>query len=313
MASESLRTPEERAAARAAHQSEIASLNKSLSAEQKKLDDLQKANRGNLDKRNSINNLINSAKSRGGALITFGVIAAVVGTILLFAFQQTLAGVAVCVIGVALIVFGANVFSGWKKHIDAKLEIDNALSDYDAEAGAIGDKIYDFTKQIREHENVLEEIALKEKYARVDAWIEEIETNHIGIYVTSEANPLADRPNEPRPKKYPSYTLNYAQAYINEMVYSTVKRQDRTMDIIKVDESGTLKFQLYAQYEIANNKFDWISEPTPIRPAQGSTFYWLHLSTCQKGTKGFCSVYNNFEDFLEETGITKEEIMAKFL
>lgn len=314
MISESLCTEEERAAARREHQAALDTLNEKLHAENRKLRDLQDDNRGNLSERESINKKIKSAKSKGKFLIIFGIIATIVGAILIAGVHLSLYGSVVCVVGAALVILGIIVFSGWKQYTEGKSAVDLKLSDYDKEADIISYTISSIQADIRKEENALAYIAEKEKHAKLDEWIESISTGYVGLYVTAEANSFDDTPREPQPKRYSSFTLDYAQVYINGMVYSTIPRaRDRSMDIIEIDEPGTQKLQLYARYDILDTKFEWASDPTPIKPQNGSTFYWLHISTCQKGTKVYCSVYSSFEAFLQATGITKDEVMEKYL
>lgn len=264
----------------------------------RELSDLDTANASNIAARQEVESNISARKKRGSRIRNVGIAVAFFGAAPALGLTAALGDKGILVIAgfallsILLIVLGCRISTGAKAYAAEKSALDVKLSDYDSAAGRIRSKIREV-----EHEQFQERISA-------------FSHGYVGLYATSEFW-MGDKPNEPAAKKYDCTTLDCAQIQINDMVYSTLTRKygKRCIDFVKLDESGTQKLQVAVQYVITNEKFDWVSSPVPFKPQDESVFIWIHVSTCMKGTKVFCNCYEDLEVFMQDTGITEDEIM----
>ncbi|MBE5952254.1 MAG: hypothetical protein E7260_11860 [Lachnospiraceae bacterium] len=305
-----LRTEEGRNNARKEHKEEISKLQVLRDAEQEKISKLISENQEDITKRDEIETKIRKKKNTGKTFIILALIAAVVGY-----FTEIIISIA----GVPVLILGIIIFSGWKKFKGDLDKYNNILAVFDQKYAELNSEKSKYQGKINEHENALADIALKEKYAKVDDWIDSVSKGCVGLYVTEEVHTLDDKPSEPKAKKYKYEGLfRGGEVYLNDMVYGNLTRsynRKRTFDVFRVDEEGTQKMEIALQYQFgtAGSPYTWVSQPTPVKLNQSSKFIWCHISLCGKGTQVFASTYDTMEAFLEDTGITKDELMEMFL
>ncbi len=311
MGQQSYRTAEERTAARKAANEAIAKLQEKLEPEQSKRSKLISENQSKIDSRSTLQKKIQSKKSTGKALIIIGVIALVICAITLAAIESKVVGVIAGIVGIVGIIIGIIIFSGHKTYAHDLEHVNRELSDFDKKNGALSETISDLERQIYMHNKVLEEVALAEKYEKVNNWIESISTGHVVIYASSENHLFEERPREPEAKMYDSLTLTNVQLYVNDMLYGTLegRYQKRNFGVFEVDENGTQKTEFLVNYHIGNSGFNYQTAPVPVKYDQKSMYCWFHVSTCQKGTKVYAQNYNSLEALLEDSGISKSELM----
>lgn len=318
-----LETAEGRAEAKRKCLEEIKELNEQKEEYLSEVRKLEDDNKDKISERTAIKKKYDSQKSSGKTCITFGVILAAVCLCSAFALGNMLVACAAGVIGVLLIVCGVRV-SSKAKGIYPELEKANAeLADFDCKVGELNSKIKELDDQIQENNNDIAEIDLKEKYAKVDEWIESISVGHVGIYVSGEVKYLGSH-EEPKPKKYSQTSGllmgHVADVCVNDMVYGKVEHSytfGRDLEIFEIDEEGTSKLNFEIYYHIGSTPFTYTTEAKPVKFGKESKFCWFHVETCtagdERGTVVYGYAFDDFETFLKETGITKDEIMEKFL
>lgn len=307
-----LRTEEGRNGARKEHEEEIKKLQALYDAEQAKIDALVSQNSENIGKRDQIRKKIASKKSTGKFFIILGLIAAVVGC-----FSEII----ISIIGAPLIVLGVFIFMGWRKFKEDIDKYNEILKGFDSVCADINKEKLKYQEKIDDHERALYDIELKERYAKVDTWIESVSTGCIGLYVTTEMHTLENTPRKPEAKKYDGIATSIFRngaVYVNDMVYGNLKyssRRPRCFDVFRVENEGTQKMEILLDYQFgtAGEPTQWLSQPTPVKLSQSSKFIWCHISLCGKGTQVFASTYDTMENFLAETGITKDELMEMFV
>ena len=248
-----------------------------------------------VSRRNVINNKIEKSKAVGKTLIIVGVVIGVLGCGLIFPIP----------IGLALIVIGIIMRKPEKKYASELAQINVTLSEVDSKTAEIKKTMQEYQSAVYRLKSQIEELDMQELEAK-------IATGHVGLYATQEYLFGETKPREPQAKKYESRFLIDAQLYINGMLYGRVQRDnDRSFGIFEIDEPGTLRLEVLANYEIYPERFDWQSAPTPVRLEKGSKYVWVHISTCQKGTHVYSYVFDSLKAFMDATGISKREIMEK--
>ena len=246
-------------------------------------------------RREEIDRKIEKSKSVGKKLIIIGAIVAVAGASAIIPIP----------IGLAMVIIGIIMRKPEKKYESELKEIGEILSAVDGKIAEVEKTMDPYYESIYRLRGQIEAIDMQELE-------EKIGTGHIGLYATQEKHFVDTKPREPEAKKYASHFLIDAQLYINGMLYGRVERDnDRSFKIFEIDEPGTLRLEVVANYEIPPERFDWQSAPTPVRLEKGSKYIWVHISTCQKGTHVYSYVYDNVKDFMDATGISKYEIMKK--
>lgn len=316
MSTYSLDTAEGRAAAREEQNRAIKELEERISIEKKKQNSLDEENRENLNVRYAVERKIKSKKTPGTVLIVLGIVAALVGLIVAFVSNVMIVGIVMSICGLGMLIAGAVIFSGWKQYLPEKNDVDNKLRSYDHESSQIASAVYEYREQIEKHEEQLAIIDDREKYARFYAWADTVATNHVMLYVTGELRPGEYKPLPPKPKKkYGKFHVSDARIYIDEMAYAHVDlNQLCSLGLAQIEDQGTHKLEIYAEYSLGRGLSRvWESEPVPIKPANTSVFVWLHVSSYQNGTHCYCTPYSTLSEFMEVTGITKDELMEKFI
>lgn len=315
MSEHSYKTAAGREAARREIDEKIAELTKKLEPEQVKQDKLISENKSKIDARTALNQQMDSKKSTGKTIRKVGIFAIIIGAIAAVALQKIGLGIAIAVVGVVALVLGAVISNGSKKFLPDIEKLNNELSKFDQENSALSEIIDDYEYDIRSLEKELNEIALAEKYEKVNNWIDSISTGHVVLYASSENHLFEPTHRDPKPIMYDSLTLTSAECYVNDMLYGTVhaKYKERNIDIFEIDETGTQKTEFLVNYHIGDVHNNYQTAPMPVKFDQKSLFCWFHVSTCQKGTHVFAQSYHTFDAFLEETGITKDELIKRFL
>ncbi len=312
------------------HAKAIEESRKKITEFESEIQKLQNENKPKLNERHRLSEIQGSKLACGFILLILGAI----GIVILALVKLTIVGIIFGAIGAIMILCAVPYLkAGYDKNLQTELDKANSeLVDFDKSVGELNHKINNLKSEIKKHEqeikNIEQEIkdiniaiALKEKYAKVDEWIESVSTGHVGIYVSGEVKNFGYH-EKPKPKKYKNSGLfdeTVAKVYINDMVYCTLKNNylGRSFEIFEVDEPGTSKLEFIIYYSIGHSEFAHPTDPKPVKFDRESKFCWFHVETCiagdDKGTRVYGYAFDNFEDFLEATGITKDEIINKFL
>ena len=315
MSSYALDTSEGRAAARMIHEHAISLLNADRQVEVDELEELKRQNYSNMSKREVLRGKVYNRKTRGRICLWVGAIILIIGLLNIPNPDHKSVAIPMAIGGIALVVLGIILFITCAKYSPELEELNAVLCNFDRAASGLQSKIDEFDEKISEHRSALAEIADRENHTVFYKWADSAATNHVLLYVTGEVHPLENKPLPPKAKRYGSCHVSDARIYIDEMVYANVNLKElRAMAIACIDDPGTHKLQIYAEYNIGGRlTYEWNSAPVPIKPSNSSVFVWLHVSTSGKGTQCFCSSYSTVHEFMSATGISKDEMVAKFL
>lgn len=292
-------------------------------------DRLREENKDKIQVRNAVNKKIRAVKRKGNLLFFLALIVAAASGIWLFGIHMAL-GIAGLVLALAAFIFGIVVRSGWKKYADEQNAANAALATYDATQKNLTDSKNDLEGKIKENKSQIsqqsksydEQIdAIKdfERYAEYYQWVAGLENGHVAVFVTGEVHVSDTSPRKPSEgKKYDSLQAQSVEIYFNEMLYgSGVKQyfssQTGMFAVAKAEEGSTQKMQIRVAYEIANNQFERISTPQPMRSDAKSKFVWYHISTCGKGTEIYAETYASFDELREAVRLSKEDVIKKLM
>lgn len=320
MSHEYLKTTEGRSKARQEHQEAIAELELQSKKLHSQLDHLRQDNSGNLTEREKIWACISASKRKGILFLIAGIVAIILALIF---FQQSrlMWGILSCLVCAGSLILSIRFFIDIKKYNNPLSALNTALHNYDLEKAKIDNILLPIEREVNERKEFVEYINKWDRDPVFYSFADDIKYGHVGIYVTTEAHPFDISPTKPRAKKYNNLTLQNATAYVNGIACTTVYKNgsDRCLDIFQLDKgfvktlSGTQPLRITVNYEIGGRvQCDWTSEPIPVSSSDFSNFVWIHLCTYSKGTQPYLRVYESVDDFMSETGITRNEILKKF-
>jgi len=283
-----------------------------------KQNQLHNENKHNIDARSALKNQIKKKKSSSSALITIGIIA-VVATLLFLRSNMPImiAGIAV---GVLLAVLGviAKSSSKMKKFNEELSKMNNDMAEFDAENNKLQSEINEYESSISQINNEIEEIEEENRLENYYKWAESTSKGHVAMFVSIAYEPLSDPSTYVPGKKYNGNmsraTFKYSKIYMDEMVFGSLSASEYGKICFAKVEPGTHKLQMTVGFTTGNaSEFERESEPKPFRDTDESQFTRVHLCISKKGTATYVKSFNDFDEFLNDIGMSTTEFIKTYL
>lgn len=279
---------------------------------------LHNENKQSIDARSALKNQIGKKKSISSALITFGIIA-VVATLI---FQRSnmpimIAGIGV---GVLLAVLGIIAKSSAKmKKLNEELsKMNSNMAEFDAKNGELQTEIDKYESSICSINDEIEEIKEENRLENYYKWTASTSKGHVAMFVTIDYQPLLDPSTYKPGKKYDGSmsraAFRYGKIYMDDMVFASLSASDYGKICLAKADPGTHKLQMAVGFTTGNStEFERSSEPKPFRDTDDSQFTRVHLCISSKGTATYVNTFNDFDEFLNDIGMSSTEFIKKYL
>lgn len=308
-------TKEDRADAVATLEKEIKALKKSIVDIKEQISDLTDENIAKIKRRKNVKKSVLIAKLKGDLVAVPGLVAAIIGFVLILKSKLFL-GILLAVLGVAALVFGLIVRNRWKAYKAEMLSADKDLTDYDKAVEDRKIQIKELDIQIDEKNEQLDVIKDFEQYEGYYRFANEAETNHVLVFVTGKHSEKEDEPKKPKSGgKYPCDNLDCVEVYLNDVQYDKAQKQKFqkqngifTILELQAEEDQALQVQVICN-DAAEN-YQQRTEAITAKKGKASLFVRYHVSTYQNGTKVFCEKFDSLPAFMEAVNLSKTDIMS---
>lgn len=304
------------------HEAKINEFNKAICQVEEKSSNLAAENREKLNRRSAVDKQIQSIKGKAALLIILGIVALAAGVFLTLKINL-LVGIVISVLGLVGIVFGCIIYPRWKQFADEQAaaykeleEFDRINDDYNKEIAKFKDKIASENREINVLKLKIDDVHEYEKYEEFYLFKEKASHGYVAIMATADVSIVSDEPTPPKEGKHygDSAMLSGAEVYLNGMRYCLANfriftKQKGCFGIVEIEEEGVQKLETCVGYKIVQDSYVSESAPVPIRKSNPSVFIWEHISVCKRGTQVYRKVYNDFEEFMKATSLTKEDVL----
>lgn len=276
--------------------------------------DLIAQNQTKIDSRAAVKKQLDGKKAWGNFWLIGGIIAIAVGAIFL---KQTVPMIATIAGGVLAFLIGIIIK---KSKAVAELQksftkLNEELASFDEDNKTYQSVIDSLQEEIDNIKEEIESIKKEERLAKYYKWCDENDTGHLAFFVSVDFSPFSDPVKSYKPGKiYKAGEACFKRGslYMDEMVYASITKYGEIC-FAKADP-GTHKLQVETDFTTGSGSlFNRITEPIPFRDTDKSKFIRMHLDISQKGTQTFVSEFDDFDEFLEDIGMSIEDFMKKYI